>query len=273
MSIRTIVPATVLLVLCALGPVAGAKTSKALQQRLALLERLDAARAEALALIRDEARYTKDDDAAQREVNRLSLAVSEAYGPVNALLERDAKRLVRKRAALAALHDARPERLNAWERALRQRLADHEVERRNLEAVRALPRAERPTAHQVEQVRLTNAYRMEMGLPALLLDLRLAAAAASHSHEMRQLRYFDHTSPTDGRETPTQRAGLAGFAGEAVGENIAQGYRSPQAVHRGWLHSAGHHRNILDPLWDSLGVAADGDHWTQVFGRAGSPTS
>ena len=69
------------------------------------------------------------------------------------------------------------------------------------------------------------------------------------------------------RVTPFARATLAGFEGTAVGENIAQGYRSPVSVHRGWLTSPEHHRNILDVDWEYMGVAFSRDTWTQVFGR------
>ena len=107
---------------------------------------------------------------------------------------------------------------------------------------REVSKTERPSSHQLEQVRLTNQYRMLMGLGPLQLELHLARAAGDHSEEMRRLRYFDHTSPTQENRTPFARAKKAGFEGSAVGENIAHGYRSPRAVHKGWLKSPGHHQ-------------------------------
>ncbi len=108
---------------------------------------------------------------------------------------------------------------------------------------------------------------MLMGLGALSLEIRLTTAAGGHSAEMRRLRYFDHTSPVEAHKTPFVRANKAGFQGSSVGENIAHGYNSPQAVHKGWLSSPGHHRNIVAADWEVMGVANCADYWTQVFGR------
>lgn len=255
------------LILALLAPLAEGKSTSALRARLGFLERLEEARTAALTLIRDEARYAKGDDAAQREVNLLTEQVEAASRPVEQLLAQDLRKLVRKREALEALRGAEPERLNAWERALVARIRDIEVLEANEKTPRTLPREQRPNAFQLEQLRVTNEYRMLMGERALAFDPQLAAAATGHSEEMVRLRYFDHTSPTAGRSSPTDRAKLAGFGGPAVGENIAMGYRSPKAAHRGWLTSPGHHRNILDRDWEVMGVAYEADHWTQVFGR------
>lgn len=59
-----------------------------------------------------------------------------------------------------------------------------------------------------------------------------------------------------------------------VGENVAYGYANGRAVvNDGWMHSAGHRRNILSPDYRLLGVGArkssDGTWYAaQVFGRA-----
>jgi uncharacterized protein YkwD len=58
-----------------------------------------------------------------------------------------------------------------------------------------------------------------------------------------------------------------------AGENVAYGYRSGRAVvNDGWMHSAGHRENILNPSYRLLGVGArrgDDGTWyaAQVFGR------
>ncbi len=57
-----------------------------------------------------------------------------------------------------------------------------------------------------------------------------------------------------------------------VGENVAYGYPSGRAaVNRGWMHSEGHRRNILNPAFRLLGAgarkSADGTWYAaQVFG-------
>jgi hypothetical protein len=258
---------SVLLALLAIAAPLQAKPSKALRKRLAALAQLEEARSEALTLIRDEVQYVKGNPSAQREVNRLTVAVEKAHARVEAFLRADVRKLRRKKKALARLNEARPADLGPWDRALLRRLADRQVLEANERAAKELPRGERPSVFQLEQLRITNAYRMCMGLRALSLRADLGAAAHGHSDEMRRLRYFEHSSPTQGHETPFKRAKLAGFEGCAVGENIAKGYNSPRAVHKGWLKSPGHHRNIVDSEWEVMGVANVGDLWTQVFGR------
>jgi uncharacterized protein YkwD len=58
-----------------------------------------------------------------------------------------------------------------------------------------------------------------------------------------------------------------------AGENVAMGYPSGRSVvNDGWMHSAGHRANILNPSYRLLGVgarrSADGTWYAaQVFGR------
>ncbi len=54
------------------------------------------------------------------------------------------------------------------------------------------------------------------------------------------------------------------------GENVAAGYGSAAGVVDGWMNSAGHRANILNPAFTRIGVAiatsADGTpYWTMVL--------
>jgi uncharacterized protein YkwD len=104
-------------------------------------------------------------------------------------------------------------------------------------------------------------------LPALSADDRLTSAARAHSQDMSDNNYFSHTS-LDGR-TAGDRITAAGYQWNTYGENIAFGYSNPEAVMNGWMNSTGHRNNILSPNFCDLGVgyAADGNYWTQDFGR------
>ena len=58
----------------------------------------------------------------------------------------------------------------------------------------------------------------------------------------------------------------------AVGENIADNYPNGRSVVQGWMGSPPHRRNILNPTFRLMAVAArkgDNGHWyaAQVFGR------
>lgn len=60
-----------------------------------------------------------------------------------------------------------------------------------------------------------------------------------------------------------------------VGENVAYGYPTGRSVVvDGWMNSAGHRDNILNPTWRLMGIGARKGHngrWyvAQVFGRKG----
>ncbi|MEM6837038.1 MAG: CAP domain-containing protein [Cyanobacteria bacterium P01_C01_bin.120] len=127
-----------------------------------------------------------------------------------------------------------------------------------------------------ELINLTNAYREQNGLPRLSLDLDLAEAAQSHSQNMASSDFFAHRDPAG--QSPRDRATDAGYERGAVGENIAAGQPTPQAVFNAWLNSPGHRANILSSTWNEIGVgyyysANDPGtvryrtYWTQVFGR------
>jgi uncharacterized protein YkwD len=88
---------------------------------------------------------------------------------------------------------------------------------------------------------------------------------------MAEQNYFAHESPNG--DTLADRARAAGFAGCAMGENIAQGQDTPEEVVQGWMDSDGHCANILSGSFDSLGVGFFDDPgaetrqlWVQNFG-------
>ena len=106
---------------------------------------------------------------------------------------------------------------------------------------------------------------------ALLWNTTLASAAESHTRDMANNNYFDHKS----REgtTPGDRAELSGYIGQQVGENIAAGQDTPNAVVAGWLASPGHCANVMNPGFKELGAAYAVDpksdagiYWTALFG-------
>ncbi|MHC8305624.1 CAP domain-containing protein [Pseudomonas sp. PB3P13] len=99
----------------------------------------------------------------------------------------------------------------------------------------------------------------------------LGAAAESHSRSMANNNYFDHKD-RDGR-TPGDRAELAGYVGQQVGENIAAGQDTVRRVVDGWVASPGHCANLMNPQFQELGAAYavdpksdSGIYWTAMFG-------
>lgn len=110
----------------------------------------------------------------------------------------------------------------------------------------------------------------------LAMDPLLRCTARVHSLDMFERGFFDHDNP-DG-EGPGDRLDAADYQGSTWGENIAQGYSSPEEVVDGWMDSDGHCSNIMAQNFSLLGVGyhpgeADGmrfarnaHYWTQNFG-------
>lgn len=88
---------------------------------------------------------------------------------------------------------------------------------------------------------------------ALSAQAQLTSAAHGHSRDMADNNYFSHTS-LDGR-TPGTRVTAAGYSWSSVGENIAAGYGSVQAVVDGWMASDGHCANLMNPGFTQYGLA------------------
>jgi hypothetical protein len=161
-----------------------------------------------------------------------------------------------------------------------------------------------------EEVRITNEYRSMMGfmlrvepgddpleaieaktvvrildkaketgrvaLRAVRIDDRLVHSARDHSIDMAKRGYFAHEAPPnpatgEPATSPFDRMQKAGYTGGGMSENIA-GAGSAQDAHDRWLHSSGHHRNILSD-WADQGVGLSGMLWTQNFGVGGGAPS
>lgn len=127
---------------------------------------------------------------------------------------------------------------------------------------------------EAEVLRLTNVARQTARVcgtttynaaPALGASPQLRCAARLHAKDMQDKNYFSHTS-LDGTSF-SQRITAAGYTWRTVGENIAAGYPSPQAVVDGWIASAGHCQNLMNPSFTQLGVGFYGNNrWVQDFG-------
>lgn len=105
----------------------------------------------------------------------------------------------------------------------------------------------------------------------LTWNATLAAAAEGHTRSMANNNFFDHKD-REGR-TPGDRAELAGYSGQLIGENIAAGQDTVRKVVDGWLASPGHCANLMNPRFRELGAAYAVDpksdagiYWTTMFG-------
>jgi uncharacterized protein YkwD len=118
---------------------------------------------------------------------------------------------------------------------------------------------------------LTNFERQTAGAPPLLASVELNRAAQSYSDVLATSGCFEHTcGPVPDMAARIGQSGYQGWT--AIAENIAWGYPSPEAVVAGWMGSAGHRQNLLNPRYREIGVglatndSRNGTFWTQDFG-------
>lgn len=118
---------------------------------------------------------------------------------------------------------------------------------------------------------LQNSTRLVYEVPLLQWDPRAAAAAQRHISERAGRGRLTHTGKNG--SNVGERLRDAGLYWTDVGENIAAGQRTAEAVVKAWFESPGHRENMLDPDYTVCGVGsanvADGSvWWCVVFARA-----
>jgi uncharacterized protein YkwD len=124
-----------------------------------------------------------------------------------------------------------------------------------------------PAATKAAVVCLINQQRTERGLPTLRASSDLDRSAQHWTNVMVTHHEFTHGSNFAGRIS------AAGFRWSRAGENIAAGFRTPSSVVRGWMASAGHCENILNPGFREVGTGVSAaapfasyrGTWTQDF--------
>lgn len=111
-------------------------------------------------------------------------------------------------------------------------------------------------------VELVNQERAKQGLSPLSTMTNLTAAANIRAPELVTL--FDHNRPNGTKcYTALSEANVTGYF--TAGENIAAGYRTPEAVMNGWMNSPGHRANILNSSFTHIGVGYYNGYWVQMF--------
>jgi uncharacterized protein YkwD len=121
---------------------------------------------------------------------------------------------------------------------------------------------------QAKVVAETNRQRAMNGCGPVTVNAKLTRAAQLHSEDQAEHNTMSHDG-SDG-STPWDRSRAAGYD-NAIGENVAMGYRDAASVMDGWMNSPGHRANILNCDAKAIGVglakASNGSpYWTQLFG-------
>ncbi len=131
-------------------------------------------------------------------------------------------------------------------------------------------------------MQMTNAFRAENRLGAVVPSARLQTAAKAFADYLARSGAFAHTA--DGRQ-PAERATAAGYQYCIVAENLAmhqsnRGFETVDLAQRaveGWKNSPPHRANLLQPhvTETGIGIARSGDTnpkflTVQLFGRPSS---
>lgn len=99
---------------------------------------------------------------------------------------------------------------------------------------------------------LTNAARASRGLTVLKWDPEVQKTALSHSKDMAENNYFNHTNLKG--ESPFDRMEDDQIHFRTAGENLASGQLNSIYAHEGLMNSLGHRKNILHKDFRQLGV-------------------
>lgn len=117
-----------------------------------------------------------------------------------------------------------------------------------------------------EIIRLTNEYRISLGLSPLLENYQLNRAAEYRASDMIINGYFAHNNPRTG-EGPKDAILYQHYDYMMYAENIAMGnWQSSRHIVDGWINSPGHRQNIEQPNAKEIGVAVIQDKNTP-FGQ------
>ena len=119
---------------------------------------------------------------------------------------------------------------------------------------------------------MTNAERSNVGLAPLTYNPQLAQAADIHSADQRNqpctVESLSHRG-SDGSNAG-DRIIRTGLSVRTWRENIACGFSGVDAVMVGWMNSAGHRANILNPEMTQIGISINFSdtgryYWVQEF--------
>ena len=125
------------------------------------------------------------------------------------------------------------------------------------------------SAQEQKALNLLNADRTANGLAPLTLDPELSRIARIKSQDMKDNRYFSHTSPTYGNAASMLKH--FGYSFKGVGENIAH-HSTVEKSQVAFMSSQGHRQNILGSQWQKVGIGIVYDaqgfvYVTQLFVR------
>ena len=122
-----------------------------------------------------------------------------------------------------------------------------------------------------EIVYLVNVERAQRSLAPLRINTRLVLDARLQADQIAETGVLDHVILSAPYPTPSTRAEAAGYAWNALGENLALGFTDAPSAVAAWMRSPGHRANILAGGYSETGVVLASDAsgrliFVQTFG-------
>ena len=99
----------------------------------------------------------------------------------------------------------------------------------------------------------TNETRSDLNIPILTTSEKLEQAAQLKVNDMAKRGYFSHISP-EGQQ-PWYFLDLVDYQYDAAGENLAVNFVDSNDVHRAWMKSPTHKKNIVQTKFTEIGIA------------------
>lgn len=111
----------------------------------------------------------------------------------------------------------------------------------------------------------SNSARASNGVASLHLNDKLDAAAQAQANDMAARNYWSHNTPEG--NPPWVWVTAQGYSYQKLGQNLAAGFSDEQATINGWLASAPHRENLLDPAFTEVGFgSANNPDYTSAGG-------
>lgn len=108
-------------------------------------------------------------------------------------------------------------------------------------------------------VDLTNAVRVQKGLPELAYVAPLNTSADAKANDMVSQSYFSHTGPHN--HTLAYFLNQANYKYRVAGENLAMGFSDADSVVNAWIKSPSHYSNLIDTDFSQIGIGVEAGYY------------
>jgi|GEM_PF-5030830 uncharacterized protein YkwD len=114
-----------------------------------------------------------------------------------------------------------------------------------------------------EIIRLTNEQRLADGLLPLSVSPQLQLSAQKKAEDIVERNYWSHNTP----EGEPFWVFVQDYDWRYLGENLAANFNTAEKAMTAWLNSPSHRANILNPLYQDIGVGISENIIVVLYGQ------